>query len=87
MLWAVAIGGLEIAAAIRIHSEQPREPMLAGAGMASLLSGALMLGLPARGALAITLLFGAYALVFGAAMLGFAWTMRRRILRMGLRKA
>ena len=72
-VWAILTGVLEIAAAIRLRREIKNEWMLALGGFVSIVLGVLMFFQPATGELIITLMIGAYALMFGIllVMLGF----------------
>ena len=64
-VWAIAKGGLEIVAAIRLRKVIRGEIMMILAGLASILFGVLMLSRPGAGALAVLWLIAAYAFVFG----------------------
>jgi len=72
-IWAILTGSLEIAAAIRLRREITNEWMLAFGGFISIVLGVLLLFQPATGGLVVTLMIGAYALIFGIllVMLGF----------------
>lgn len=82
-VWAILTGILEIAAAIRLRREITNEWMLALGGFISIVLGVMMFFQPAAGGLVITLMIGAYALMFGVllVMLGFRlrkWDIRPR---------
>jgi uncharacterized membrane protein HdeD (DUF308 family) len=76
--WAVITGAFEIAAALRLRKEIKGEGWLVASGILSVVFGVLVMLAPAAGALAIVLWIGAYAIVFGAMLLGAAFRLRRR---------
>jgi uncharacterized membrane protein HdeD (DUF308 family) len=65
---AIVSGVLEIVAAVRLRRMITNELFLGLAGLASLAFGVLLLFSPAVGALALVFWLGAYALVFGVAL-------------------
>ncbi len=80
-LWAIATGAIETAIASRLRRELPSEVLLLAAGVASMLLGVAVFFMPATGAVGLVLMFGVYGLVFGAALLGQAFRLRRRLRR------
>lgn len=76
--WAVVRGALEIAAAVRLRKEIQGEWLLAVAGVLSIVFGALVMAFPGAGALAVAVWIGAYAIVFGAILIGVGAKLRRR---------
>ena len=74
--WAIVTGVLEIVAAIRLRSIITNELGLIIGGALSVLFGFVLLVAPGAGALAVVFLIGAYAIVFGLALLGLAWRLR-----------
>lgn len=75
--WAVLTGVLEILAAVRLRKEITNEWMLGFGGFVSIVLGALLFFQPAAGGLVITLMIGAYALIFGIALVALGLRLRR----------
>ena len=75
--WAILTGIFEIAAAIRLRREITNEWMLALGGFASIVLGVLLFLQPATGRLDITLMIGAYALVFGILLVFLGFRLRK----------
>jgi uncharacterized membrane protein HdeD (DUF308 family) len=75
--WAVFTGILELVAAIRLRREITNEWMLGLSGFVSIVLGVLLFFQPAAGGLVVTLMIGAYALIFGAALVGLGFRLRR----------
>jgi uncharacterized membrane protein HdeD (DUF308 family) len=75
--WAIVSGGLMLGAAIRLKIDHGRW-WLAFGGIVSLIYGALLIVAPLIGALVMTWWLGAYALVFGIALLVLAFKLRAR---------
>jgi uncharacterized membrane protein HdeD (DUF308 family) len=74
--WAIVTGALEIVAAIRVRRAISNELGLVIGGVLSVVFGVVLLIAPGAGALAVIFLIGAYAVVFGIALLGLAWRLR-----------
>ena len=74
--WAIVTGVLEIVAAIRVRRAISNELGLVIGGILSVVFGVVLLIAPGAGALAVIFLIGAYAVVFGIALLGLAWRLR-----------
>lgn len=74
--WAVITGVLEFVAAIRLRKYISGEWLLALAGIASVAFGILLMIWPFTGAIVIAWWIGAYALAFGAILLGLSFRLR-----------
>jgi uncharacterized membrane protein HdeD (DUF308 family) len=74
--WALVIGALELAAAIRLRKVITGEWLLALGGIAAIGFGVLLILFPQAGALAVVLWIGAYALVAGALLLALSFRLR-----------
>jgi uncharacterized membrane protein HdeD (DUF308 family) len=75
--WAIVSGGLMTAAAFRLNVDHGRWWMVLG-GLASLAYGVLLIITPLIGAIVLTWWLGAYALVFGIALVIFSFKLRSR---------
>jgi uncharacterized membrane protein HdeD (DUF308 family) len=73
--WAIVSGSLMIAAAYNVEGRYGRGWLIFG-GIVSLLYGFLMILAPALGAVVLTWWLGAYALVFGVALIVLAFRLR-----------
>jgi uncharacterized membrane protein HdeD (DUF308 family) len=75
--WALVTGVLEILAAIRLRKEITNEWMLGFGGFVSIVLGVLLFFQPAAGGLVITLMIGAYALIFGIVLVALGLRLRK----------
>lgn len=75
--WAVVTGVLEILAAVRLRKEITNEWMLGFGGFVSIVLGLLLFFQPAAGGLVITLMLGAYALIFGIVLVALGLRLRK----------
>jgi len=64
-IWAIAIGVLQIIAAVRLRREIQGEWLLGLAGVAAVVFGVLLIVHPGEGALTVLWLIGAYAVLAG----------------------
>lgn len=76
-VWALVSGAVMMTAAFRLNIEHGRW-WLAFGGLASIVYGALLIVTPLIGAVVLTWWLGAYAMVFGALLLVFAFRLRAR---------
>ena len=74
--WSIVTGIAEVVAAIRLRKQIRGEWLLALSGILSLALGVLLFLAPAAGALVLTIWIGAYAVVFGAVMVGLSLRLR-----------
>jgi uncharacterized membrane protein HdeD (DUF308 family) len=74
--WAIVTGALEIVAAIRLRRRITGEARLVLNGVLSIAFGVLTMLMPGAGALSLAWLIGAYAIVFGALLLGVSLRLR-----------
>ncbi|WP_084958945.1 HdeD family acid-resistance protein [Thermoactinospora rubra] len=75
--WAVFTGVTEIVAGIRLRKEIENEWMLIVGGALSVILGILLVAMPASGALALVVLIGAFALVYGVALTILSFRVRK----------
>jgi len=75
-IWALVTGFLEIVAAIRLRREIEGEFWMGLSGVLTMLFGLLVISRPVAGALSVLWLIGAYAIVFGATLIGLAFRVR-----------
>jgi uncharacterized membrane protein HdeD (DUF308 family) len=84
--WALLTGGLMLGAAFRLGHAHGRWWLALG-GITSIVFGILLAIAPLVGAIVLTWWLGAYALVFGAMLLGLAFRLRSRKSGSGLTPA
>jgi uncharacterized membrane protein HdeD (DUF308 family) len=75
--WAIVSGGLMATAGLRLNISHGRWWLVLG-GLLSLAYGVLLIATPLIGALVLTWWLGAYALVFGVALVVFSFKLRSR---------
>ena len=76
--WAIAIGVLEIVAAVRLRRVITNEWWLGISGALAIVFGVFMMLAPGAGALAMVLWIGAYAFVYGITLLALGVRLRGR---------
>ncbi|HML08688.1 MAG TPA: HdeD family acid-resistance protein [Xanthobacteraceae bacterium] len=76
--WAIFTGILELAAAFRLEFIDGRGWLIFG-GIVSVLYGAVLIVAPMIGAVVLTWWLGAYALIFGVALVVLAFKLRARL--------
>src|SRR3989442_7038219 len=74
--WAIVTGALKIVAAIRLRRGITGEAWLVLNRILSIVFGALTMLAPGAGALSLAWLIGAYAIGFGALLLGLSFPLR-----------
>jgi uncharacterized membrane protein HdeD (DUF308 family) len=74
--WAIVTGAIEVVLAVRLRRVIQGEVWMALAGVASILFGILLVLFPAAGVLSLVWLIGAFALAFGAFLIGLGWRLR-----------
>lgn len=75
--WAVVTGVLQIYGAIKLRHEIEGEWWLVASGVLSVIFGALLVAWPGAGALAMVLVIGSFAIIFGSLLIGFALRLRK----------
>ena len=75
--WALALGVLRIAAAVRFRHAVDDAWLIALNGVLAVAFGVLLAARPSSGALAVVVVIGVYALVSGAAQIGVGQRLRR----------
>ena len=76
--WAIVTGIFEVVAAVQLRKEIEGEWLLGLSGIASVVFGALLVGFPGAGALAVLWIIGAYSILFGTLLLILAFRLRHR---------
>ncbi len=75
--WALIHGIFEIVGAIKIRKEIDNEWWLILSGALSVIFGLMVLIMPGAGALALIWVIGAYAIIFGGLLVGFAFRLKK----------
>lgn len=74
--WAIVTGVVEVVEAWRLRQAISNEWGLIIGGILSVLFGIVLFVAPGTGALAVIFLIGAYAILFGIALLALSWRLR-----------
>ena len=74
--WAIITGIMEIFQAIELRRTNNNEWLLILGGAASVIFGLILLLFPSAGALALIVVIGLYAIIFGLLLVGLAWRLR-----------
>jgi uncharacterized membrane protein HdeD (DUF308 family) len=77
--WSLAIGVLQIVAAIKLRKEMTGEYWLGLSGLISILFAFFVIARPGEGALAIVWIIGSYALIFGIVLIAFAFRVKNSV--------
>lgn len=75
-VWAILTGVAAIGAAIELRKVLSGEWLLAATGVMSIAFGVLVVAFPVAGVVSIVWLIGAYAVIFGALMIGLAFRLK-----------
>jgi uncharacterized membrane protein HdeD (DUF308 family) len=75
--WALVLGVLKVAAAVRLRHAIQGAWLLGVSGIISVLFAAMLAARPASGALAVVVVIAVYAIASGAALIGLGVRMRR----------
>lgn len=75
--WSLVIGVLQVFTAIRLRKEITGEFWLGLSGILSVVFAFFLIARPGEGALALVWVIGAYAIVFGIFLVGFALRIRK----------
>lgn len=75
--WAIVTGIFQIIGAIRLRHEIEGEWLLIASGVLSVVFGLLLVAWPGAGALAMILVIGSFAIMYGILMIGFALKLRK----------
>ena len=75
--WAIATGVMQIIGAIKLRKEIENELFLILGGILSVVFGIVMLAQPGAGALALVLVIGGYAIVYGVLLIAFSLRLHR----------
>ena len=75
--WAITTGIFQIVGAIQLRKEIPNEWMMILGGLLSVVFGLILLARPGGGALALILVIGVYAIIFGMIEIVLALRLRR----------
>lgn len=75
--WSIVSGVFQIIGAIRLRKEIDDEWLLIASGVVSVLFGIILVLRPQVGAVALISVIGAFAIIYGALLIGFSLRLRR----------
>ncbi|WP_072393960.1 HdeD family acid-resistance protein [Hyphomicrobium sp. CS1GBMeth3] len=75
--WAIVTGIFQIVGAIRLRHEIEGEWLLIASGVLSVVFGLLLVAWPGAGALAMILVIGSFAIMYGILLIAFALQLRK----------
>jgi uncharacterized membrane protein HdeD (DUF308 family) len=75
--WAIATGVMQIYGAIKMRHEIEGEWLLIASGALSVIFGLMLAAWPGAGALAMVLVIGSFAILYGILLIGFSLRLRR----------
>lgn len=75
--WAVVTGALQVWGALKLRNEIEGEWLLIASGLLSVAFGILLVIWPGAGALAMVLVIGSFAILYGGLLIGFALRLRK----------
>ena len=75
--WSLAVGVLQIVAAVKLRKEITSELWLGLSGVVSILFAFFVIARPGEGALAVIWTIGGYSIIFGATLVAFAFRVRK----------
>ena len=75
--WAIATGIMQVIGAIKLRKEIDNEWLLIAGGVLSVIFGLVMIVQPGAGALALILVIGAYAILYGILLVSFSLRLRK----------
>ena len=75
--WAIATGIMQIIGAIKMRNEIEGEWLLIASGVLSVVFGLMVVAWPGAGALAMVLVIGSFAILYGILLIGFSFKLRK----------
>lgn len=75
--WSLAVGVLQLVAAVKLRKEITSELWLGLSGLVSILFAFFVIARPGEGALAVIWIIGSYSIIFGVILVAFALRVRK----------
>lgn len=75
--WSLAVGVLQLVAAVKLRKEITSELWLGLSGLVSILFAFFVIARPGEGALAVIWIIGSYSIIFGVILVAFAFRVRK----------